>query len=75
MTSFNSVALDQQWPRGLTRRDSEVVLLREADADGREEERAEARQPAQCRQTLPTTRPVPSCTASDGSLKPQGHVA
>ena len=27
MTSFDSVALDQQWPRGLTRRESEVVLM------------------------------------------------
>jgi DNA-binding NarL/FixJ family response regulator len=27
VTSFNSVALDQQWPRGLTRRENEVVLL------------------------------------------------
>ena len=27
MTNFNSVALDQQWPRGLTRRESEVVHM------------------------------------------------
>jgi DNA-binding NarL/FixJ family response regulator len=25
--SFNSVALDQQWPEGLSRRESQVVLL------------------------------------------------
>jgi DNA-binding NarL/FixJ family response regulator len=27
VTNFNSVALDQQWPRGLTSRESEVVVL------------------------------------------------
>ena len=27
MTNTDSVALDQQWPRGLTHRESEVVLL------------------------------------------------
>ena len=27
MSSFNSVALDQQWPRRITRRESEVVIL------------------------------------------------
>jgi len=27
VTDINSVALDQQWPRGLSRRESEVVLL------------------------------------------------
>jgi DNA-binding NarL/FixJ family response regulator len=27
VTSLNSVAPDQQWPRGLTRRENEVVLL------------------------------------------------
>ena len=27
MTNFNSVSLDQQWPRGLTRREIEVVHM------------------------------------------------
>jgi DNA-binding NarL/FixJ family response regulator len=27
VTNFNGIASDQQWPRGLNRRESEVVLL------------------------------------------------